>query len=363
MSFLELVHTPEAPPKATKSELEFNKALKEQEELELLRTTYESISLKINAIVGEIDAKYYSETILLEKEILELLISHFENKSLKGGTFQKRVLKSLIFEKLDKMKSIDYSFYLQNYMKMLSPTERMRIENSKLKIEREIEDELGFEFSFEDFDSFDFRTADTDSETYKNYKKAQDFFYSRSQDFQDEQFEFEKEKKKPKKKEDATTMSISKLFREIALKIHPDREQNEEKRRIKESLMKRLTEARNKNNLYEMFAIALEAKKNQFLATLHTIVDTKVFSKFTKMVKEENLKLIHQIHHLQDEIQMHFETRTRIDKLNDKKLTLYKNKLETQKKKEMDELIGLRNSLKNSPKAFLEDLIYEAYFS
>lgn len=94
------------------------------------------------------------------------------------------------------------------------------------------------------------------------------------------------EAKEQKMKEEAEmlTKSSRAIYMELAKELHPDREQDEEKRIWKTELMQRITAAYNENDLYALLSLRLEYKKNQMDSDS---VPEKQLELYIKILKEQ----------------------------------------------------------------------------
>lgn len=362
MHYLQIIPTPPVKKRVSKSEAEFNKALLEQEELEEVCNRFEAYCNRIESFTYEINSKFYDEKLSKEKEFIDLLIRYYTEDIINLSANKKSILKEIILDKILLFSSIDYKYYTTCLDKIMSQKEKIKLENEKLKLEHELKNELGFEFNFDAFNDFEFKNADIDSEEYKNNQKAADYLFNKKK-YRSDDFEDFFEPTKPKNiKEDINSMNISKLFKEIALKIHPDREQDDAKREIKEQLMKRLTEARSTNNLFEIIKIALDANKYRFLVNLNSIIDQKNISNFTKIVRQKNKEIEKKIIGINSKFSSFISGYVDISKMNDKKLLKIMISIEKNKKLELDSINLEIKELINKPKSKLNKIISDYYY-
>lgn len=123
-------------------------------------------------------------------------------------------------------------------------------------------------------------------------------------------------------------LDISKLYKNIVVKIHPDLEMEEKVRFDKEQLLKELTQARDANDVFEMLRIKFLVDEINGIDTI-SFLNEKVIKRFTSKINAECKKLESEVNQIKNSNSLFSEIRITYNLDIDKKVlnSMIKSKL------------------------------------
>ncbi len=234
------------------------------------------------------EAKEYQQKLYVEKVLPELkILSELQLKFVlhlqqifESAKFTKPFTKKFISFVMDVLEdAAQHNNAAKDLLEEYFKKQMKYISKKDKKIFLETAREDGFNFSediFEDFDVNEFQN-----------KLADQFDL---EEFAEEQHARKKQKIQESRQENLPT-SITDLYKELAKKLHPDLEQDLELKHHKEQLMKELTEAKEKKDLYTMLVIqhkTLALTNTQPKENGYSLKQLKLYNKFLKEKVDQN---------------------------------------------------------------------------
>ena len=250
----------------------FNKLIKELHE-------YEEGAKKKKEEEEEFNKMYLAKVMPLIKELSKeqvLFVKHVENifyKEKNTKSMEKRFV-SFVIGVLHQAATVDKEAleisqkYLNRQVEFMSKSEKKAF--SKMM------DESGFKTPKDGFKDFDFKNF------MENQQENFDF-----ESYAKEMHESNAEEAAAKKH---TPISVADLYKELVKILHPDLEQDEKIKQVKEQLMKELTVAKEENDLHAM--LILKQKAHQLNNTIpnadgYSLEKLKAYNKVLKQKIEE----------------------------------------------------------------------------
>jgi hypothetical protein len=286
----------------SKEKAAFQKVLEKNKQLQSRLTFVEMLSAfsveKIHELLTKTEGEF-GQLLLTEVRKLDECA---QNRLFKFTRTRKEKLQEIIFEKAVNAYHEFGVTEAKDFVDIYKP-EQYDEDMSEMKTEmaNKLKEELGIDFDMDDFDGeMDFEKLE---EKYgENMKEFQ-------RKMEDGEMHFGTYRKKTKseirrdekRKADEKLLEndVQKLFKELVLKLHPDKEINDALKEEKERLLKLVNKARDEEDIYELLRIRmLVADTDNSMQELVWNQDT--LKRLTKLIKEKNKMLednIFRIHH------------------------------------------------------------------
>jgi len=285
----------------TKVKTDFRKALDKNQHLKKKVDYVKELCLYATKILHSVlpaAEKEYATALLDE---LIGLSKCYDNRLYKFTVKRKEALKEIVFDKAIFMYNNYHIQDAKEYIERYKPEDYDEIvSDEKQQLKDEFAEQYGIDLDMDDFEGepdYEKLHAKYGEQFAKMDENTYDHFAGSERKKTKKQIERDEKRKEDEK---LLNTDISRLFKQLALKLHPDKEQDELLKTEKEELMKRITLARDENDIFELLSMHSMIARDD-LSLKKDILDEDSMKRLTKLIREKNKQLDLDIWHMHRE--------------------------------------------------------------
>lgn len=277
------------------------------QQIQKLKIEKEELVITVAELKKQVDTAAHEsiqELIAANKKLLDKAINRLDAKSLTKR--DKADLNNIIVSTCSELER-EYDADMSAYRKLAHeklPEEEKREINASLKefynLDQDFEANDVYNLSKEEMqDKYGSDIFDKINESHQNFDPLEAIFgnFGMSDGRKNERKKTKKELEREKAKEELEQLSnkdFSQLYKSLSKRIHPDLEQDPEKKMIREELMKRLIAAKETRDLFDLLCIEFElnhAEENSNSSTTNNLIELARIKRFNDMLLEQRKAL------------------------------------------------------------------------
>lgn len=277
--------------KMSKLKADFQKVLLKNNQLKqkliLVENMVQYSFVKSQEFMPQLEIEY--KKMLLEE--LKILDAGYHNRQYKFTQTRKELLSEIIFDKalhaLNDLEMEEARVYFERFKPEGFDQEA---DMFKSMYEEQISREFGINIDIKDFENGNLSFEELHEKYGEQFEHASERMKSEEEEFHSKRKKTKKEiarEEKLKAEEKLLEGDIQKIFKELVLKLHPDKELDEALKLEKEELLKVVTKARDEDDIFEMLRIRILISEND-AGFQELMLNDDAFGRLTKLVKQKN---------------------------------------------------------------------------